>query len=151
MGYDGHGHLNGFVQFGMKVAGDGEGNGEGLVSGAEWCTDTKGDLFQMIGNKEFRRWKAHGCQRCGNGERLVRKRLILVGLVVQRDVRADGFVLVNIDRLGGFPLNPCAISTDIFSPALAEWDSHRQEEHRQEERPPHADVQALSPIKGSLR
>ena len=135
----------------MKVAGDGEGNGEGLVGGAEWCTDAKGDLFQMIGNKKLRRWKAHGCQRCRNGERLDRERLILVCLVVQCDVRADGFVLVNIDPLGGSPLNPCAISTDIFSPTLAEWDGHRQEEHRQEERPPHADVQALSPIKGSLR
>ena len=134
----------------MKVTGDGEGNGEGLVGGTEWCSNAKGDLFQMIGNKEFCRWKPYGCQRCGYGERLDGKRLILVCLVVQRDVRADGFVLVNIDLLGGRPLNHCSISTDVFCPSLAQWDGHRQEEHRQKERPPHAVVQALSPIKGSL-
>ena len=106
-------HFHGLVQGRIQIARDRKSNNMALQGGIGNGLNPKCQLFQMIWNHKFGLRQADRIQTGGKGERCDGEGLVFRGFVVDRDVRADGFVLMDID-IGGC----CVFDDGILSPIV---------------------------------
>ena len=114
------------------------------------CLNAERHLLQVVWYQNFSFGQTNNTQFIGQGERFNGECLVLVSFVVNGDVRAYRFILVDIDLIGSCKFQVRILSSAVHRYARNNGQGQVGEEDDEKKRPPHDSCSLLSPINDSL-